>query len=153
MDIDQQAPITASGTVDISASPGAVWALLSDISAWPTWNPEVLEAHLEGGLEPGSRFVWSAGPGTITSVLRSVVHARELGWTGSTMGVHAVHVWRIEPTPRGSRVTTEESWSGWTVRFLRKRMEKTLREAVFHGLHSLKAEAEFRTHRDLHLAA
>ena len=153
MDIDQQAPITASGTVDISASPGDVWALLSDISGWPSWNPEVLEAHLEGGLEPGSRFVWRAGPGTITSVLRSVVQARELGWTGSTMGVHAVHVWRIEATQRGSRVTTEESWSGWSIRFLHKRMEKTLRQAVFHGLHSLKAEAEFRTHRDLHLAA
>ena len=97
--------------------------------------------------------MWSAGPGKITSVLRSVVQARELGWTGSTMGVHAVHVWRIEATQRGSRVTTEESWSGWTIRFMHKRMEKTLREAVFHGLHSLKAEAEFRTHRDLHLAA
>ena len=153
MDIDQQAPITARGTVDISASPGTCLALLADIARSPTWNPEVSGRGWRETLTPGSRFVWSAGPGTITSVLRSVVHARELGWTGSTMGVHAVHVWRIEPTQRGSRVTTEESWSGWSIRFMHRRMEKVLREAVFHGLHNLKAEAEFRSRGDLRLAA
>lgn len=153
MDIDQHAPITASGSVDISASPDEVWALLADIARWPTWNPDVEEARLEGELRPGTTFVWRSGPGTITSVLRSVEHGRELGWTGATMGVHAVHVWRIEATQRGSRVTTEESWSGWSARFMHKRLERVLRDAVFHGLHTLKTEAEFRSRRDLRLAA
>ena len=69
------------------------------------------------------------------------------------MGVHAVHVWRLESTPRGTRVTTEESWDGWPTRLMHKRMEKTLRRAVAHGLHSLKTEAEFRLRRDLRLTA
>ena len=86
-------------------------------------------------------------------MLRSVEHARELGWTGVTMGVHAVHVWRIEATQRGSRVTTEESWSGWSTRFMHKRLDRVLRDAVFHELHTLKTEAEFRSRRDLRLAA
>ena len=153
MDIDQHAPITASGSVDVAASPGEIWALLADIARWPSWNPDVTEARLEGELAPGSTFVWRAGPGAITSVLRSVEDARELGWTGSTMGVHAVHVWRIEPTLRGSRVTTEESWSGWSTHFMHKRLEKVLREAMFHGLHTLKTEAEFRSRKALRLAA
>lgn len=153
MDIDQHAPITASGSVEISASPDEVWALLADIARWPTWNPDVKEARLEGELRPGTTFVWRSGPGTITSVLRSVEHGRELGWTGVTMGVHAVHVWRIEATQRGSRVTTEESWSGWSTRFMHKRLERVLRDAVFHGLHTLKTEVEFRSRRDLRLAA
>lgn len=97
--------------------------------------------------------MWRAGPGTITSVLRSVEPFRELAWTGTTMGVHAVHVWRIEGTPDGSRVTTEESWTGWPTHLLHKRMERTLRDAVVHGLHNLKAEVEFRLRRDLRLAA
>ncbi len=97
--------------------------------------------------------MWRSGPNTITSVLRSVENGRELGWTGSTMGVRAVHVWRIEPTQRGSRVTTEESWSGWSARFMHKRLERVLRDAVVHGLHVLKTEAEFRSRRDLRLAA
>jgi uncharacterized protein YndB with AHSA1/START domain len=153
MDIDQSAPITVRGSVDVSASPGEVWALLADISHWPAWNPDVTEARLEGELTPGSSFVWCSGPGTITSVLRSVENGRELGWTGSTRGVRAVHVWRIEPTQRGSRVTTEESWSGWSARLMHKRLERVLRDAVVHGLHVLKTEAEFRSRRDLRLAA
>ena len=145
MDIDQSAPIIASGSVDVSASPLEVWEVLSDVGRWPIWNPDVHEAHLEGPLQAGTRFSWRAGPGTITSVLRSVETGRELGWTGTTMGVHAVHVWRIEPAPWGSRVVTEESWRGWPARFMRKRMERTLNEAVVTGLHNLKTELELRS--------
>ncbi len=145
MDIDQSAPIIASGEVDVSASPLEVWAVLSDVGRWPTWNADVREAHLEGPLEAGTRFSWRAGPGTITSVLRSVETGRELGWTGRTMGVRAVHVWRIELAPSGSRVVTEESWSGWPARLLRKRMERTLNEAVDTGLRNLKTELELRS--------
>jgi hypothetical protein len=153
MDIDRDAQITAAGSVEISASPEEVWTIISDISDWPSWNPDVREAHLEGDLIPGSRFTWRAGPGRITSVLRCVEPRRELGWTGKTMGVHAVHIWRLESTPGGTRVTTEESWDGWPTRLMHKRMEKTLRSAVVHGLHSLKAEVEFRLRRDQRLAA
>lgn len=153
MDIDRDAEITASGSVEVSASPDEVWTILSDIGDWPTWNPDVREARLIGDLAAGSRFEWRAGPGTISSVLRSVEPRRELGWSGKTMGVHAVHVWRLESTPRGTRVTTEESWDGWPTRLMRKRMEQTLRRAVAHGLHSLKTEVEFRLRRDLRLTA
>ena len=45
------------------------------------------------------------------------------------------------------------SWTGWPTRLMHKRMEKTLRSAVAHGLHSLKTEVEFRLRRDLRLAA
>jgi hypothetical protein len=152
MDIDWDAEITATGSVEVSASPDAVWTILSDIGGWPSWNRDVREARLEGDLTTGTRFKWRAGPGTITSVLRSVEPGQELGWTGKTMGVSAVHVWRLESTPRGTRVTTEESWDGWPTRLMHKRMEKTLRSAVEHGLHSLKTEVEFRLRRDPRLA-
>jgi uncharacterized protein YndB with AHSA1/START domain len=153
MEIDREAEITASGSVEISASPAEVWKIISDIGDWPSWNPDVREARLEGDLSAGSRFKWRAGPGIITSVLRCVEPGQELGWTGTAKGVHAIHVWRLEGIPRGTRVTTEESWDGWPTRLMHKRMEKTLRSAVFHGLHSLKTEVEFRLRRDLHLAA
>lgn len=153
MDIDRDAAITAGGNVEISASPAQVWAIMSDIGDWPSWNPDVREARLEGDLAPGSRFKWRAGPGRITSVLRSVEPGRELGWTGETMGVHAVHVWRLESSPQGTRVTTEESWDGWPTKLMRGRMERTLRSAIHHGLHALKTEVEFRLRRDLRMAA
>ncbi len=86
-------------------------------------------------------------------MLRSVETARELGWTGTTMGVHAVHVWRIEPAQQGTRVTTEESWRGWPTRLMRRRMERSLREAIAGGLDNLKAEAERRSRLSLRRSA
>ena len=77
-------------------------------------------------------------------MLRSVVPFRELGWTGKTLGIHAVHVWRLEETDSGTRLTTDESWRGWPARLMRKRMEARLREAVDSGLAQAKAEAERR---------
>lgn len=69
------------------------------------------------------------------------------------MGVHAVHVWCLEPTEHGTRLTAEESWRGWPTRLAHKRMERTLREAVLSGLHHVKTEAESRAHRDGRRAA
>ncbi len=153
MDIDQEAPIVAAGSVEVSASPQDVWAVLNDIGAWPSWSPGVREARLEGTLAPGTRFRWRSGRATITSVLTVVEPVRELAWTGTSMGLRAVHVWRIEPAPAGSRVTTEESWDGWPARLLHDRMERTLRRSISETLHSLKTEVEFRARREWRLAA
>jgi uncharacterized protein YndB with AHSA1/START domain len=144
MDIDQSAPIKASASVEIAAPAYDVWAVMTEFHRWSCWNPQIKEAKLEGPLEPGSRFVWRSGPGAIRSVLRAVDPPRELGWSGKTMGIHAQHVWRLEPTPTGVKVTTEESWRGWPTRAMRKRMTRVLDDAVATGLENLKTEAERR---------
>ena len=153
MAIEQQAPITESRSVDIGASPIEVWAILTDIGRWPSWNPDVTEARLDGELASGTAFMWRSEQGTHTSVLRSVEAARELSWTGRSRGARGTWVWRIETTERGSRVTVKESWSGWSTRFMHKRMARLLRGRLVEGLHNLKTEAEFRARRDLRLAA
>jgi len=142
MEIDSSAPISVTASIEIAAPPLDVWTVLTDFEGWPRWNPDVLEVRLEGPLEVGTTFRWKAGPGTITSVLKSVDPLHELGWTGVTMGVHAVHVWRLEETLGGTRLTTLESWRGWPTRLRHKRMAETLRQAIGVGLHHLKTEAE-----------
>ena len=144
MDVDTSAPVTARDSREIAASAGDVWAVISDIGGWTCWNPEVRAARLDGRLAPGTLVHWRAGPGAITSVLRVVDPLKELSWTGSTLGIHAVHVWRLDPVDGGARVTTEESWRGWPVRLLRRRSQRMLREAVTGGLDCLKTEAERR---------
>jgi hypothetical protein len=53
-------------------------------------------ARMEGDLAPGTSFEWKVGPGTIRSTLREVDRPRVLGWTGKTMGIPAIHVYRLE---------------------------------------------------------
>ena len=142
MDIDQTAPIRAAGSLEMAASADVVWAVMTDFQRWPEWNPQIREATLEGPLAPGTTFRWRSGPGTITSVLLDVDEPSELGWRGKTFGIHAVHVWHIEPAGAGVRVSTEESWRGWPTRLMRRRMERTLNEAIAVGLAYLKTEVE-----------
>ncbi len=144
MDIDQTAPIKAAGSLEMAASADDVWAVMTDFRRWPEWNPQIRAAELEGPLAPGTTFRWQSGPGTITSVLLAVDEPSELGWRGKTFGVHAMHVWRIEPAGTGVRVSTEESWRGWPTRLMRRRMERTLNEAIAAGLAHLRSEVERR---------
>jgi len=144
VEIDSAAPAVARGVIDIAAAPEVVWGVLSDIDGWPTWNPSIASAELDGELVHGSTFRWKAGPGTITSTLRHVDPPRELGWTGKTFGINAVHVHRLEQRGDSTRVISEESWDGLPVRLLRGRMQKTLQKALDDGLQSLGAEAERR---------
>jgi hypothetical protein len=145
VEIDASAPAVGRGEIDVAASPEIVWDVLTSIAGWPSWNPDVRSAALEGPLTKGTRFRWKAGPGTITSTLEAVEPPHLIAWTGTTLGVSAVHVHRLEARGGATRVRSEESWDGLLVRLLRGRMTKTLQEAIESGLRHLKTEAERRS--------
>lgn len=142
--IDDKAPVVAVGEIDIDAPAGEVWDMITDIDRWPEWNPDVKSARLEGELTPGSEFKWKAGPGTIRSRLVEVDPGRSIAWTGRTMGISAVHVWRLQPTTTGTRLVTEESWDGLPARLFRSSSQKTLDTSIQTGLAAIKAAVESR---------
>ena len=145
MNVNHDAPIVAASELPIAADPETIWDVMAAIERWPSWNPDVRWASLEGELAEGSVFRWKAGPGTITSTLQRVERPRVLAWTGRTLGVEAVHVWRLEPRNGATLVTTEESWEGPVASLLRGPLRKTVRNALDAGLGHLKAEAERRS--------
>jgi uncharacterized protein YndB with AHSA1/START domain len=147
MEIDKNAPAVAHGEIDVAAPPELVWAVLTDIESWPSWNPDVKRASLAGPLATGTQFRWKAGPGTITSTLQSVEPPRVIAWTGKTFGIKAIHVHRLELQGDTTIVTSEESWDGLVVRLLRGPMTKTMQRATESGLRHLKTEAELRAAR------
>jgi hypothetical protein len=144
---DRDAPVYGTGEIDIAADPETVWGVLADIGGWPSWNPDITGATLSGPVRPGTTFRWKAGPGTITSTFQVVEQPTELTWTGKTMGIPAIHVYRLRPIPQHpghTIVSTEESWGGLLARLLRKRFTTTLKTAIDTGLARLKAEGERR---------
>jgi uncharacterized protein YndB with AHSA1/START domain len=143
--LPSDAPVIARGSVVIDAPPSVVWKTISDIDQWPTWNPDVSSARLDGNLEVGSTFRWKAGPGTITSTLLEVEPGRSIAWRGSTMGIRAVHIWRIEADGNGTRLETEESWDGLIVRLLARSMHARLDTAITRGLEAARSAAESRS--------
>src|SRR3712207_2047154 len=112
MEIDATAPAVARREIDVAASPQIVWDVLSDVAAWPSWNPDVRSASLGGPLREGTKFRWKSGPGTITSTLQRVEPSQLIAWTGTTFGIKATHVYRLEPRRGTTLVRSEESWDG-----------------------------------------
>lgn len=144
MEIDRSAPAIATGELDIAASPEVVWDVISNIEAWPSWNPDVKTATLEGPLAVGSVFRWRAGGVSLTSTLGAVDSPREFSWSGRAMGIRAIHTFRFEPSDGGTLARSEESWAGLVPTLLRGYSRRTLDRGIRSVLRLLKDEAERR---------
>lgn len=140
--INEEAPLVAKVRIEIDADPAVVWDIISDIEAWPQWNPDVKNASLQGELKAGTQFQWKAGPGKITSVLQNVEPPHILAWTGKTMGINAIDVFKIDFIDGKTIVKEEESWEGLISRVMSGKMQKMLEDSLKSGLKSLKKEAE-----------
>lgn len=145
MAVNKQAPVVGASETEIAADPELVWEVLTAIDRWPSWNPQVKSMDLQGAVAEGSQFRWKAGPGTITSTIRRVDPPRLIAWTGKTLGIDAIHEYRLEPRDGQTLVQTEESYEGLVARLFRGPLQKTLDSALAEGLGYLKAEAERRT--------
>lgn len=137
-------PVSSKREVEIAAPPEVVWEVLTGFERWPDWNPDVKSMSFAGPVEPGSEFRWKAGPGTIVSTLEEVDPPRYIRWRGLTLSIKAVHEWRFEASAGGTRVETEESFSGFLARLFRGSLQKTLDRSTESGIEHLKRESERR---------
>lgn len=144
MEINRNAPAIADGELRIDADPEIVFGVISGIDRWPSWNPDVKSVSVEGPVQPGTVFRWKAGPSTLTSTLRVVDPPREIAWTGTTMGIKAVHVFRFRVSDGGTMARSEESWEGLIARLLKGYSRRTLDKGIRSVLAHLKTEAERR---------
>jgi len=140
--VNEDAPVLAKVEIEIEADLDTVWNIMADIQSWPNWNPDVKDVVLHGDLKPGTHFQWKAGPGKITSVLQNVEPPHLLAWTGKTMGVNAIDVFKFEFVNGKTIVKEEESWEGLLSRVIHGKLQKMLEESLESGLKYLKAEAE-----------
>jgi hypothetical protein len=147
--INRAAPVVGTSETEIAAVREVVWDVLTGISDWPSWNPDVKSVSMQGAVSQGSEFRWKAGPGTITSTLEHVDPPRLVAWSGKSLGLKAMHVFVLEARSGTTLVRTEESYDGLVAYVFRGRLQKTLDGALEAGLRHLKAEAERRTN---HLA-
>lgn len=148
MDVDDNAALHRSDATQIDAPVNVVWSVLTDIAAWPTWMPDVQFVESDGSFSPGTQFRWKAGSAVIKSEVLETEPGRSAVWRGRTMGIEAIHVWRLASRDADSTsVETEESWSGLLPRLLPAYMGRTLAKSLNRGLASLKAESERRASR------
>jgi hypothetical protein len=137
---------TASATIGIEAPPMAVWAILSDLSRYPEWNPLFREAS--GEITVGNRITLrSAHPATgrMVTVQPRIIAAEpgvELRWAASLPGIMSgEHSFSLSPVSGGTRLVQSESFRGLLVPFSGKTFASA--EASFQALNeALKKRAE-----------
>jgi hypothetical protein len=140
--IDDGAPVFSFAEAEIDAPIETVWKILTAIEQWPTWNPDVKFVSLDGPPVERATFRWKAGPSTITSTVIRLDRPRLIAWTGKTLGIRAIHVWRLEPHDVRTLVRTEESYEGLIARVLRRPLQKLLDRTLADVVRHLKVEAE-----------
>ncbi len=145
---ERRGPVFARSEVVITASARRVWAVLAQIDEWPTWNPGMRRASLDGALDVRTSLRWDAGPGTNTGTLTEVDAPRILAWQGRAMGIRHERSWRLAEHPLGCHVTTEQSMSGLVARLLPGRLQQWLQRELDTWLQLLKLEAEARARAD-----
>ena len=98
----------ADVTVDISAPPEVVWAILSDVESWPTWTASITSVRplSPDPLQVGSRVRIKQPrlPATVWTV-SDLVEGERFTWTATGPGVHTRASHRVVGTAAGSRVT------------------------------------------------
>jgi hypothetical protein len=141
-------PLQLTTSIDIDAPPEAVWAVLSDLPSYPSWNPFIREAS--GQLAAGERLDLTMQPegGRAMRFRPTVLEAepgRELRWLGRLVapGVFdGEHRFAIEPTAAGSRLTQEERFTGVLVPLLARGLRKRTLPAFEQMNEALKERAE-----------
>jgi hypothetical protein len=134
--------------VDIGAPAERVWDVLTDLGAYPEWNPFI--RHASGELREGGRLeVVIQPPGRRATTFRPVVvkfeRGRELRWLGRLLfrGLFdGEHIHRLEPVGEGrTRYVQSERLSGVLVGVLGRQLDDTQRG--FEAMNeALKARAE-----------
>lgn len=142
MNIDTNAPIFARKEILIHAPVEKVWEILTDIENWSRWQPDITSAKLEGPLEVGTTFRWKAKGLKIVSRLHTVMPYQQIGWTGISLGMDAIHNWILEAHGESTLGITEESLSGWLTRLMILMDRHFLEKSLETTLNNLKSMAE-----------
>ena len=134
--------------IDIDATPEVVWQVLTDLDAYPEWNPFITSSA--GKPQIGETLVnRMEPPGGMAITLKPQVTVIEdnktfewLGKVGFSGLFDGRHRFDLQATPTGTTLTQSEDLDGVLVRLMRKSVD-TSTKAGFEAMNlALKARAE-----------
>jgi hypothetical protein len=109
--------VSVTVTVVAPAAADAAWERWTDFARWPEWNPQCIEAVLDGPLAPGTtldlHLRHPRGRDFYTRPrLTAVEPPRQIAWEARALGLRAPTVTTMTPEEDGTRVTIESGARG-----------------------------------------
>jgi uncharacterized protein YndB with AHSA1/START domain len=142
VEINTGAPVITRDEILISAPIMTIWDIQTDIASWPSWQPDVDGARIDGPLAVGSTFRWQTSGLDITSTVNELDAPKRIVWGGPAQGIVAVHLWALTQQENGVLVHTEESWEGEPVLAQTEVLQAALDASLRNWLENLKRTAE-----------
>jgi uncharacterized protein YndB with AHSA1/START domain len=140
--INTTAPVKCSKTITIHASSEKVWAVMTDINNWASWQTDISKPKLNGQLKSETTFDWKTGGASIHSTLHTVIPFNQFGWTGKAIGVFAIHNWTVTELDGKTIIQVDESMEGFLAGLFKKSFNKNLEKGMQTWLDLLKKECE-----------
>jgi len=140
--INNNAPVKCSTSITINASSKKVWAVMTNINNWATWQTAISKPRLNGELKPETTFDWKMSGAKIHSELHTVEPFKNFGWTGKALGVSVIHNWIFTEIDGKITVHVDESMEGFLAKLLKKSFNKNLEKGLQNWLNLLKQECE-----------
>jgi hypothetical protein len=137
--------------IEVDAPPATVWAILSDLPAYPDWNPFITSSA--GTLAVGERLVNRLEPPggkplTFKPTVTEVHPGRSLEWLGRLLlpGLFdGRHRFEVVPHGDGTRLLHSERFTGVLVPLMKRSLDTHTR-AGFEAMNTaLKSRAEAST--------
>jgi uncharacterized protein YndB with AHSA1/START domain len=115
-----------------NASPETIWQIYSDIPKWTDWHDDILECHIDGAFEPGSKgaMTVAGNPRPLPFVLLEVQAGVAFTDLTEIPGANIVFAHHLERTSEGTKITHTVTISGtaW------EQIAATLGKQLEHGL-------------------
>ncbi|WP_033290919.1 SRPBCC family protein [Amycolatopsis jejuensis] len=140
--IDVNAPVVVHRDVVIDAPLPRAWELLTDVSSWPQWHPDITVAEADRPLRESDTFRWRAGGLDVESTVYLSKPPRRIVWGENVRGITAVHVWTFDLAGPSVHVRTEQSWAGEPVLADVEGIQAVLGDSLAAWLGYLKEAAE-----------
>jgi len=131
-------------SVDIAQPSDVVWARFCELERWPAWFPmlRAVRRVARGPFAIGEPLVLTlamAGRETRVTVRVTESRDRHVRWKGSSFGVTGDHAFYVEATERGSRFTSDETFSGIPLLVVPKKYLGHVQQEVQSGLERFAA--------------
>jgi len=128
----------AEHTLDTSAEPGAVWAKLEEVSAWPQWDTGITFAELSGPFSSGTQGRMKVrGEGSRTFRLAQVKDQASFTALVKLPLAEIHHTHAQEACDLGTRMTHSIKITGLLSWFYALTRGRTLREGLAPGMRTL----------------
>ena len=135
--------------IDIASTPERLWSILTDLSAYPSWNPFI--RSITGQIEEGQRLAVSIQPAggramTFRPTVLLAAPNSELRWLGRFLlpGIFdGEHYFKMAASGPGRvRFTQGEQFSGLLVGFAKASLDRGTKDGFVAMNEALKTRAE-----------